>query len=884
MHERHALRPASARADAGAPHPAATDHVVGNRNRWSRVVLAFAGLAADQWYEFGACMLCESVEAAAAAKDFAAIGLAFLAEDRSEIDFAHVPGLARTSMDAHGDWLAGPGAGDGARVLPVRRRFYLPDPAAEVAVVIRSWRNTRPFRIIDPEIRPAGPGAAPPADAVLPPAGRLTRDGRIRLGVRPVWFRHGLVPGRGLVVKGQVLARGPSQGALARIVFRDARGGPLPPPYPDTLATLANPAFLDIPVHRQAYRFTLKISPPPQAATLEIGFAVWEAGADLALAGPPDVFLDDDLRLADLADDADPGAGAFLARLLGRLGGSGAEGAAPPASIRPYLDPARLAERPSPLRGFARLRDGRAACVLAEGAVRIAPQPAWTLPEVPDWAADPFRSRAWRLAFQSLAWAGAAAEDPDRGVRAGAVAAAVSWSRANPWGRPADGLSLHPACMALRLEAMLGLLGAATQDPAAGLAVETLGGEVVRHAAALAEILAQHTVAGSLLDVQVAAALLSAGLALPDFPMARHWTDLAATALRGGFAALIGPDGTVAEPSYHRSLELLTLAIALAPALSGRPDLAALAELLDQRLPRVWAGLAALIEPDGALPPFDDAPDHPDRTGWLRRLAASRAWPEAPSAVPGPAGGGPSPSDAGRPGTLAVRRPDDGAGWSAFTADFSEQVHPQDHRDCTAFTFATGGLRWITEGAGRHAVTARAHNVVIPDGREPGAGGAFARAPVRLGAATLHRIETGVHGPDYGHLRAFVLLEDLSGLAVLDRFLAGDRPVSVEGFLHFDPSAAVALDASRRVFCLRGQRQLHVVPHTVSGRLADLAVSRAWAGPGSNHGASGGAVVRYGLSGVRSVAGGVLIAASADSLSRLARAVEDDAFRQAFAD
>ena len=59
----------------------------------------------------------------------------------------------------------------------------------------------------------------------------------------------------------------------------------------------------------------------------------------------------------------------------------------------------------------------------------------------PDWAADPFRSQAWRLAFQSLAWTWAAAESPERGVRERAVAAALSWSRANPWGQPADTLS-----------------------------------------------------------------------------------------------------------------------------------------------------------------------------------------------------------------------------------------------------------------------------------------------------------------------------------------------------------------------------------------------------------------------------------------------------------
>ncbi|MDN3571665.1 heparinase [Methylobacterium longum] len=845
-------------------------------------------------------MVCAPDESAAAVRDFAALGLAILAEDRSAIDFAQVPGLMRTSMDAQGDWLAGPaaeGRGAGTRTAVIRRCFYLPEPAAEVAVVIRSWRNARPFRIIDPELRTASPDPARPADDG---ARRLphppTRDGRIALGSRPVWFRHGLVSGRALVFKGQVIAPRPTDGALARIAFRDARGRPIAPPYPGTLGTPTVPAFLDIPVHRRAYRFTLKVSPPPQAATLEIGFATWDAGSGLALAAAPDVYLDDELRLEDVADEPDPGADGFLRRLLGRLGAPPADGRDPAASIRPYLDAITLAERPSPLRAFTRLRDGPDACAWTEGAIRIAPRPAWALPEVPDWAADPFRAQAWRLAFQSLAWTWDAAESPEGAIRERAVAMAVSWSRANPWGQPSDALSLHPACMALRLESMLCLLAAAASaaragDPADDPALAILGGEVVRHAAALAEILAQHTVAGSLLELQVAAALLAAGHALPAFPMARHWTGLAMNALLGGFTATVDPEGVIAEPSYHRRLEILTLAVVLRPVLNASPDLALLAGILDLRLPKAWAAMLTLVEPDGALPPFDDAPDHTGRGPWLERLAAASPWLRTADPVPEAAGVGRArPADAIWTRELALRRPDDGAGWSAFTADFSGQVHPQDHRDCTSFTFATGGVRWITEAGGPHPA-ARAHNVALPDGREPTAGIGVVKAFIPLSGATAHCIATSVHGPDYRHVRAFVLLSDLSGMAVVDRFLTGDRPLTVEGFLHLDAAVAVALDTTRRVLGLHGARRLHIVPHLLAGRLDDLTVGRAWADPqgtrgrdDADHGARAASVLRYGFSGVRSVAGGLLIAASPASLGRLMRTLADPAFRRSLAD
>ncbi|MCJ2122111.1 heparinase II/III family protein [Methylobacterium sp. J-077] len=852
-------------------------------------------------------MVCAAAEAATGAEDFAALGLEFFAQDQSGIDFAQVPGLARTAIDAHGAWLAGPTWDGGAdrRAVTIRRCFHLPAPASQVAVVIRSWRNTHAFRIGDPAIRPASPDDPVSAEERVGRMGsRLTRDGRIALGLQPRWYRHGLVPGRGLTFKGQVIAQGQTEGALARVVFCDALGNPLPTPYPETLATLAIPAFIDIPVHREAYRFTLKVVPPPRAATLEIGFATWEADASLALTCAPDMLLDDDLRLENLVDDADPGAEAFLPVLIGRIGGASATEGASAASIRSYLDPARLAQAPAPLRSFTALRDGPDACNWAGDVLRLSRRPAWTLSETVDWAADPFQSPAWRLSFQSLTWAGAAAASPEHVVRERAIAVAVSWSRANPWGQPADTLSLHPACMAMRLEALLSLLSAAARDTADAdaRAVEILGGEVVRHAFALAEILAQHTVAGSLLEVKVATALLVVCLALPALPMARHWACLAAIALRSGFEALIDASGVIAEPSYHRSLEILTLASILLPVLHARPDLASLASSLDLRLAKAWTGLVALFEPDDTLPPFGDTPGHDDRAGWIERVAASypRPWMAGPPADRAERRGGPLSVEPARSGTIVYRRWSDGPDWASFTADFSEQVHPQDHRDCSAFTFGTGGLRWITEvggshteAPGRHPAAARAHNVVIPDGREPTAGTGVSRAPFTVGAASVHLIDTSVHGPDYRHVRAFAILDDLSGLAVFDRFATGGGPLSLEGFLHLDPAVAVALDASGRVFGLRGDRRLRIVPHLIAGQRGRIAVGRSWAGPQAavqgvvpapSQQPPAGPVLSYGMTGGRCVAGGLLIAASAESSRRLVQIVEDEAFRRALTD
>ncbi len=462
----------------------------------------------------------------------------------------------------------------------------------------------------------------------------------------------------------------------------------------------------------------------------------------------------------------------------------------------------------------------------------------------------------------------------------------MSWSRANPWGQPADSLSQHPACTARRLEALLSLLQAAARDAAGadGRAIDILGGEVVRHAVALAEILAQHTVAGSLLELQVAAALLAAGLALPAFPMARHWTALAVLALQRGFEAMIDPDGAVAEASYHRSLEILTLALVLIPILKARPDLTPLAGILDARVPKAWAGMVALFEPDGALPPFGDTPGHADRYRWLERWPPRMAGPGWPRPTPGgratdgpapPERAGPEPSSCAGRGTGRLVR---------LHGRFLRAGRPT----------GSPGLHLLHLRYRRPALDHRERGPAPGDGagaqcRHPGRPGTGCGSGLRAGGLPLGRCcralhRDAVHGPDYRHVRAFVLLDDLSGLAVFDRFRAGHRPLTAEGFLHLDAEVTVALDPSRRIFGLRDERRLQIVPHAISGRLDDLALSRASFGPRGNHGAPAGPVLRYGLSGTGILAGGLLIASSAGGVSRLAAAIEEEAFRRALTD
>lgn len=83
-------------------------HIVSNQNRWSRTVLEFRDLAANSWCELNFRISWHPEEKSRTAHDFAVVGLDFLTEDGSSIDFAYVPGLTRAQIDPHNCYIAGP--------------------------------------------------------------------------------------------------------------------------------------------------------------------------------------------------------------------------------------------------------------------------------------------------------------------------------------------------------------------------------------------------------------------------------------------------------------------------------------------------------------------------------------------------------------------------------------------------------------------------------------------------------------------------------------------------------------------------------------------------------------------------------------------------------
>ncbi|MGY2050548.1 heparinase II/III domain-containing protein [Methylobacterium sp. JK268] len=819
---------------AAGPRPDA--HVVAPNNRFARVVLSFADLAPETWVEFAFQLAWDPAEPAANALDFALVGVDFQAQDKSSLDFEQVPGLTRTLLDPQSTWIAGPAycdAPEGTCTAMVRVAFLVPDPARHAAVSLRSWRNGLPFEVARPELRQAGPGRA--------------KRRRRRLSLQPDWIDLALVPNRPLVVRGQIhAARAGREGALARLSYRDAAGAVIPPPYPDTVSTPDFGAGIALPAHRQARRFTLDLVPPPKAAGVRIGFTALTVDADVELTGPPEIGLEDSLRLEALCGDDIIDAGTFLDRVDAALSLRGSP--APAESVPLLLEQSRI------------LQHGKRP---AWPSLRLARAGEWELPEAPSWSEDPFGSPAWRLEYQSLGWLlPLAAADTAK-----ATEIALAWSRANPWGSPTDPLSLHPLAMAVRAEVFVALLapfaiGSMRVEP-----LRTLAGEAVRHGFALAEIVGQNAVARTLHHVQAAVALRALAQALPRFPLSDFWTSLAALALEEGFEALSAPDGSLTDPSLHQRLELASLGHLLAESLGDAPP----GPLIRGRIGPGLRQLSGLLDPGGRLPPFGDAPQGVDHRAWIGRLLGpgERVAVERGSLVPARGGSG----------VIAVRAEGPGGTRAHFACLFGEQRHAHGHADCTSFVFSAEGVRWIVEAGGsgqiesglvRHYLTsARGHNVAWPDGREPGAGTGWLAETARLDGATAYAIGTSVHGPDYRHRRVIVTLDDLTALAVFDRFETDGRPLSVEGLLHFPPDVLVALAGPRLVLASREVHRLRVVPRVVTGKRGGLALVSGRSDrpgglqgylslkPGVLHPSS---TLRYVFHGEGAVCGGVAIA------------------------
>lgn len=325
------------------------------------------------------------------------------------------------------------------------------------------------------------------------------RGSWFRLSTEPVWFSYGVVPAQTLFVRGQLINEVlKSDGALARVIFRNRHGEIIPSPDDLPVSPVVG-AYIDIPVHRQTRRFTLELVPPDQAVTVDLGFQVWRDDSEISLVTPLETSLSDNLLLESILSDEFSDAPAFVKEVYRRL--QPASKTTPDITdanlIDGLIDRQTLIAAPTVHEKLLAVQQGTSA-TFVKGQLTLGNSQTWFLPQTPDWTEDPYQSPAWRLEYQSLSWLLDLIKDQDAGGVQRAIDLAASWSLANPWGQPRDPLSAYPASVATRTDILLRVLATATSTKKRNFEKSrTIAAEVIRHGFALAEILSQKSLSAN---------------------------------------------------------------------------------------------------------------------------------------------------------------------------------------------------------------------------------------------------------------------------------------------------------------------------------------------------------------------------------------------------
>ncbi|MBM6580040.1 heparinase II/III family protein [Microvirga sp. BT689] len=877
-------------------------HIVSNQNRWSRTVLEFRDLAANSWCELNFQISWHPEEKSRTAHDFAMVGVNFLTEDGSSIDFAHVPGLTRAQLDPHSCNVAGPSyyerGSDDMHTGKVHITFLIPSPAKHATVTFRSWRNSHPFTVIDPKLSQIihAAGSEVHKNTAPDPSDSTISDPRrswFRLSTEPVWFRYGVVPIQTLFIRGQLVSEiAKSDGALARVIFRNRHGEIIAPPNDLPVSPVVG-AYIDIPVHRQTRRFTIELTPPDQTVAVDLGFQVWRDDSEISLVAPLETSLGDNLQLESILSDEPTDAPAFVKEVYRRLQAESKPAHKftdtslidelidrPTLLAAPTIHEKLLAVQQSPLAAFV------------QGQLTLGNFEAWSLPQTPDWTEDPYQSPAWRLEYQSLSWLLDLTKDHNPGAIQKALDLAVSWSLANAWGQPRDPLSAYPASVATRTDVLLRLLAATSSTKKRHLEkTRIIAAEIIRHGFALSEILGQNIFLQSVLQIRIACALFAISNGLPDFPLSTYWRSIALNQLRIGFDQLLGSDGSSSEQSQYYRLELISLGMILRQQLQELPECEEFRHRLGNRLKDNLKIAVAATDPAGMLPPFGDTPHNHHHASWLRRLISEYGRhllsdPELSRELSYPLG--PKALISNPAGLLSFRYYLQKPNWSYFCATIHEQRHENGHSDCTSFVYTARGVRWITDSGGsgpheagparQYLLSSRAHNVAIPDTREQSAGLGWIEASISLDEAHAVRIRTNVHGPTYDHARTVLCLDNLDAVAVFDSFESSQEAVSFEAFLHFEENIAVALATANLAIAFHKKDRLRIIPHPVVGQFTGLGiknghVGRAGALQGHLSSRTGGLrpanTLHYGFAGSSKVCGGVILTINEAGLRRI---------------
>lgn len=435
--------------------------------------------------------------------------------------------------------------------------------------------------------------------------------------------------------------------------------------------------------------------------------------------------------------------------------------------------------------------------------------PAWSVPEDPSWAEDPFGNISWQFYYQSLGWLQALdrgfQDTRDRDLQRVMAHYVLDWIQDSPRQKPPSSRSWYDHAVAYRTDTLVLLF----PDIAPVLKVSQLQQllrSLEQHGSVLHGYLADPAFFGHNHNLFHALSLYNLAVAFPELRGAQKWR----TDARARVASLLGEmvdksEGVSSEQAAGYHFLALRLFVQADRFLAGHgeelpPDVRAV-------LGRMVEFGAVLANPDGTLPAIGD-------TSYAARapLDELRQFQESGLGTPvsafllseGAAGERPHDLELYPNTGYAVMRPSyrEAAPWKDdlhVVFDFGPARHNHGHADALNVVLSAGGGPVLVDPGGpyvygkkAHAdfVSARAHNVVVVDNDADSCGGATLLSSGDGDDAMFVSARCNDTSRVSQQRAVIVLKPEL--VLILDRLVSRDgKPHKFELYEHLPPGASI---------------------------------------------------------------------------------------------
>jgi hypothetical protein len=413
-------------------------------------------------------------------------------------------------------------------------------------------------------------------------------------------------------------------------------------------------------------------------------------------------------------------------------------------------------------------------------------EPAWTVPQDPDWTEDPFHNDAWLFRYHSLQWlqAVALAEEAAGDTSYERTRFLLfDWIRNNPRSDPPSHRSWYDHAVATRTDVMVWLYREHLAGVLSPSEEERLSQSLVQHGRVLRSYLGAERFVGHNHNLFHAMSLYNLTAILPKIDPTGEWRERARARISELMTEMVDVDEGVSTEQaavYHSlALRLFTGAHRLLQTWDDGLS----AEELDTLRKMTRFGLMVAM-PDGTLPAVGDTRYAQRQNLGIYRSALELVDdPVARYLLSGGSEGQPPPEFVSYPNTgWTIFRPQregssDPALHLVMRSGPPPRLGPHGHIDHLSFTLFADGVPWLVDSGGpydrddplrEYFQSPEAHNSVIVDGHDD----ALASTPTTSGDDRHLSYARGTRQLSDGllHERAIVVIKP-NTVVILDRLV-----------------------------------------------------------------------------------------------------------------